>query len=154
MPDAKKIGWVYVLVQFIIIGAILFFSNRDRIISVPGRISTITGLAVILTGLILAIFSFINFGQIVTPNPVPMDNYSLKTTGMYKYIRHPIYSSVLLSLLGFVILSQSISGIIFWIIGVLFIAFKTRFEEDQLILKFPEYISYRTRTKKLIPFIY
>jgi protein-S-isoprenylcysteine O-methyltransferase Ste14 len=154
MPDAKKIGWVYVLVQVIVIGAILFFSNRYRTNLAPESISTIAGIIVITAGLIMAIFSFINFGQIVTPNPVPMDNYTLKTTGMYKYIRHPIYSSVLLTLLGFVILSQSISGFIFWVAGVLFIAYKTGFEEKQLSLKFPEYTAYKSKTKKLIPFIY
>jgi protein-S-isoprenylcysteine O-methyltransferase Ste14 len=107
-----------------------------------------------LCGGIMAVFSFINFGQFVTPNPVPLKNYTLKTSGMYKYIRHPIYSSVLLSLLGFVVYCQSLSGLVFWFIGLLFIGYKTNFEEEQLILKFPEYIDYRKNTKKVIPFIY
>jgi len=154
MPDAKNKGWLYVIAQVIVIGAILYFSNRDRIAAKQESISNIAGIVMILAGLVMAAFSFINFGQFVTPNPVPMDNYKLKTTGMFKYIRHPIYSSVLLSLLGFVIFSQSISGLIFWCIGFIFIGYKTRFEEEQLILKFPEYIAYKSKTKKLIPFIY
>ena len=154
MPDARSKGWIYVLIQVIVIGLILVFSCRDINTFEVKSINSIIGITIVVIGLILALLSFIDFGQIVTPNPVPLQNYTLKTAGMYKYIRHPIYSSVLFMLLGVVILSQSMSGLVLWFLGLFFIAFKTRFEEEQLILKFPEYPEYSKRTKKLIPFIY
>lgn len=154
MPDAKVKGWFYVLVQVVVIALIIGLSLRDKSSFELDSVNSVAGAAIVLLGGILALFSFINFGQIVTPNPVPLQNYTLKTSGMYRYIRHPIYSSLLLALLGLVIYCQSMSGLVFWLIGVFFIGYKTRFEEEQLIRKFPEYIAYREHTKKLIPFIY
>ncbi len=154
MHDANLKGWFYVLIQVIVIGLIMGFSLRDRNDFGVSGLNSIMGIVFIATGGVLALFSFINFGQMVTPNPVPLENYTLKTSGMYKYIRHPIYSSLLLALLGLVIYCQSMPGLVFWFTGVFFIGYKTRFEEKQLMLKFPEYKEYQLHTKKLIPFIY
>jgi protein-S-isoprenylcysteine O-methyltransferase Ste14 len=85
---------------------------------------------------------------------VPKETYSLRKTGLYSIVRHPIYFSLLVLFLGITIhLNAYISMI--WI-GVLFLFFikKANIEEDYLLQKFPEYREYQLKTKKLIPFVY
>jgi protein-S-isoprenylcysteine O-methyltransferase Ste14 len=155
MLNKKQRGWIFVSVQFLLIALTIIISARDsQSIIVFENTGNIIGISIILSGFILMILVLLNFKQIMTPNPVPMHNYVLKTTGFYKYIRHPMYSAALFTLLGVVFYYQSLSGFVFWIIAVFFIIYKIRFEERNLTEKFPDYIKYSSRTKKLIPFVY
>ena len=77
----------------------------------------------------------------------------LVTTGPYGLVRHPVYSGMLLAMLGSVV-GQSI----FWLFPLVvygpgFIA-SARREERLLIERFPErYRAYMTRTGMLLPFV-
>jgi len=44
--------------------------------------------------------------------------------------------------------------LVIYVIAIAFIVVKIRFEEQQLMIKFPEYEDYRKHTKKLLPYIY
>ncbi len=106
------------------------------------------------SGFLIAMVSFLNFGQHITPNPVPGENATLRTTGIYSKIRHPIYLSVLLLLLGCIFFFAAFYSLIIYVIAVGFFVLKMRFEERHLSERFPEYEAYRKHTKKLLPFIY
>jgi protein-S-isoprenylcysteine O-methyltransferase Ste14 len=151
----KVKGWIYAVIQFLLIAAMLYACLAEANFILPAvYLQNGIGILIALLGLIMFILSFISFGQVVTPNPVPLEKYTLKTSGMYKHIRHPIYSSVLIMWLGVVIYFSSVSALLLWFIGVVFITFKIRFEESLLRQKFSDYNSYSEKTKKLIPFIY
>ena len=156
--SSKSKGWIYVTVQIVLIAAVILFSMRDFLGIIPYNFAIkITGLIIFISGILLMaiqLFTFSRFGQIMTPNPVPPDGYSLIQSGFYKYVRHPMYSAALFTLLGIVIYYHSIAGFLVWMITVLFIIWKIRFEEINLIQKFPEYKVYQSKTRKLIPSIY
>ena len=81
-------------------------------------------------------------------------NSKLIVKGPYKFIRHPMYTSVLG--ISFYLIMNDINYfriIIFTILLVNFL-FKLDYEEKILISKFPEYSEYKKTTKKLIPFLY
>jgi len=86
--------------------------------------------------------------------PVPSKNSKLVTKGPFKYIRHPIYTVVIL--LGVIWISEEWSSvnIIVLIILILILVVKLNFEEKLLSEKFVDYKTYSLKTKKLIPFIY
>ncbi len=148
-------GWVYVLIQIILIISICVFSIRDsKSILAPVDVGNSIGLAIFIIGLVMMFLIGARFRQMMTPNPVPLKNYQLRTTGFYKYIRHPMYSAALLTLLGIVFYYRSISGFIIWLIAVVFLLIKIRFEEQMLKEKFTDYTTYSLKTKKLIPYIY
>ena len=154
MSDKIK-GIIYVVIQFFLIGIMLFACFAEAHFTFPAVIlKNGIGILIAFLGLMMFIISFISFGQIVTPSPVPLKSYRLKTSGMYKYIRHPIYSAVLLMWLGVVIYFASVAGLLLWFVGIVFIIFKISFEESLLKQKFSDYPTYTERTKKLIPFIY
>jgi protein-S-isoprenylcysteine O-methyltransferase Ste14 len=77
---------------------------------------------------------------------------SLITSGIYRYIRHPIYAGDIALLAGLELALNSwvVLGIF---IPLLFVIRQALAEEVLLSRMFPEYDAYRGRTKRFIPFI-
>lgn len=79
----------------------------------------------------------------------------LVTTGMYKYIRHPLYCSLVL--LGFGVFLKHISTVQAVLVAVNTIALyiTARMEEGEMIRGFGgEYKAYMKKSKMFIPFIF
>ena len=80
--------------------------------------------------------------------------HELITTGLYRYVRHPIYTGVLLMVLATALFVGTLSAAIGFIIIVLGLWSKLRAEEELLTKHFPkEYPAYKDRTKALIPYV-
>jgi protein-S-isoprenylcysteine O-methyltransferase Ste14 len=86
--------------------------------------------------------------------PEVTKNMDLVTSGIYKFIRHPMYLSVLLVGISFVIADPKPLILLVWMILLINLHLKMDIEEINLIKTFPEYKEYRNSTKRLIPFIY
>ena len=83
------------------------------------------------------------------------EDHELITTGLYRSVRHPIYTGVLLMILGTALCVGTPSAGIGFLIMVLAIWFKLRAEEALLSEHFPrEYPAYKDRTKALIPHVF
>lgn len=83
-------------------------------------------------------------------------DHQLVTDGIYSLVRHPIYTSYILLLLGFCIMLQSWWGLAL-LLAVCIVWFGNRIgiEEQMLEEKFGEqYQSYCLETKRLFPFVY
>lgn len=81
-------------------------------------------------------------------------NRGIRTGGIYKFIRHPLYSGYFFSLSAFLIMNPSLQNIILF--GAL-IALKLMriFAEEKLLLEDPEYQAYAARVKwRIIPFVW
>jgi protein-S-isoprenylcysteine O-methyltransferase Ste14 len=79
----------------------------------------------------------------------------LVTSGVYKYIRHPLYSSLLLLTWGIFFKNLSVAGIIFAILATVFLVFTAKADETECIQFFgSEYQNYTKHTKRFIPFLY
>ena len=74
--------------------------------------------------------------------------------GPYHFIRHPMYSAVLLFSLTLLIDRFNFYRLIVYLILLVNLLIKLHYEEGLLQNKFPEYREYKKRTKKLIPFVY
>ncbi len=111
------------------------------------------GLALWAAGLGLAVWARLyigrNWGMPMTKREKP----DLVTTGPYRYVRHPIYSGIILGLLGTALATSLYALIAVAVLAGLFIYSATR-EERFLAGEFPDaYPSYRARTKMLVPFL-
>jgi protein-S-isoprenylcysteine O-methyltransferase Ste14 len=83
------------------------------------------------------------------------EDHELITAGLYHYIRHPIYTGILLMILGTALFVGTLSAGIGFLIIALAIWFKLQAEEELLSKHFPrEYPAYKNRTKALIPYIF
>jgi len=81
------------------------------------------------------------------------DEPELVTSGPYRLVRHPIYSGLLLAVLGTALATDIHWLIVFGIVGVYFV-YSARVEERLLSSSFPTaYSNYKMKTKMLIPFV-
>lgn len=114
------------------------------------------GLAVFIGGVLLRALAIRNLGNFFTMDLTIKKDHQLITNGVYRYVRHPSYTAMLIGLIG---IGLALNNWLSLLIGplVFFLAFERRIadEERGLIGKFGnEYIQYQKRTKKWIPFIY
>jgi protein-S-isoprenylcysteine O-methyltransferase Ste14 len=78
----------------------------------------------------------------------------LVTTGLYRYMRHPQYTGILLFTLGWLIHWPSVVTLLLWPILVAAYGWLARQEERQLEEEFGSaYLEYAARTKRFLPFL-
>ena len=155
MSSKQSRGELYVLVQAIILIA-LFFGPKD-LLGLPTKVNqTLWWIGQILfyLGIAIAIWAAILLGPNLTPLPKPKQNGELIRTGLYRFVRHPIYFGVILVCFGWAGIEQTIYTLVLAIILLIFFDLKSRQEEIWLTEKFSEYDVYKQNTKKLIPFLY
>ena len=81
------------------------------------------------------------------------DEPELVTSGPYRFVRHPIYSGILLAILGSALATTLYWLIAFVALGIYFV-YSARVEERLMTCSFPSaYPSYKAHTKMLIPFV-
>lgn len=105
---------------------------------------------------------FIYWASIATLNKqwssvvVIKPDHKLVNTGIYKYIRHPIYAALLLQILGFgLALSNWITILVLVVPNALGFAYRIYVEERALEKHFGDaYIDYARKTSRLIPGIF
>lgn len=88
-------------------------------------------------------------------------NYKFENTvnlvkeGVYKYIRHPMYSSLLFLALGAFFKGISVYSIILVVIAILFLILTAKTEEKENISFFgPAYTDYMKETKMFVPYLF
>ena len=82
-------------------------------------------------------------------------NHELITTGPYRYVRHPIYTGMLLMFIGTALTLGTFGACIGFLIILSGFLSKLKQEEALMAEHFPqEYIVYKRHTRTLIPFIW
>ena len=112
------------------------------------------GFVIFLLGLFTAIWARVHLGKNWGMPMSTKQNPELVTSGPYHYIRHPIYTGILLAMVGSSLASSFIWLTIFAIAGIYFVY--SAIQEEKIMTKqFPKvYPSYKSKTKMLIPFIF
>lgn len=79
---------------------------------------------------------------------------TLVTDGIYSYIRHPMYTSVLIIMLGVTVLYPSKYEYILYALLMLTLLIKLFYEESMWKFENKKYLTYMRTTRRLIPFIF
>ncbi len=120
-------------------------------ISLPSWLRWLGAVAIIIA-LPLVYWMFSSLGKNVTDTVVIRREHSLITKGPYHWVRHPMYSLSLLSIIGFSLLSANWFIGLTGIITLILLVFRTPIEEAKLIEKFgDEYLEYMKRTGRFLP---
>ncbi len=113
-----------------------------------------TGMFLFLAGAVAGIWGVRSLGRSRTPFPTPKADAELVQRGIYHWLRHPLYSSVMLASVGWALIWESRPAGVSTVILCVFFDAKARVEERLLLAKFPEYAAYRKRTWRFLPGIY
>jgi protein-S-isoprenylcysteine O-methyltransferase Ste14 len=117
---------------------------------------TVIGLALMTGGTIFRVWCIRTLGKFFTATVKTQEKQQIITSGAYRVVRHPSYSGAFVAATGSaVFMHTSLAVVINFIVLFTVYYFRIKAEEATLTGEFGnEYISYRSRTKKLIPFIY
>lgn len=89
-----------------------------------------------------------------TPFPRPRPGSRLIQRGIYGWVRHPLYLSVMLAGFSWALLWQSGLTAVLALLQMPFFDAKARLEERWLTAAFPEYLEYRRRVRRFLPGLY
>ena len=126
------------LILCILIGGVPFVGDALRSILGPG---------LLLFGIAIAVLSLADLGSdSLSPFPKPTKTATLKTSGIYAEMRHPMYSGLITLLLGLSLWTNSADRLLLTALLWYFIDIKSSKEEEFLTEKFPnEFDSYKVR---------
>jgi protein-S-isoprenylcysteine O-methyltransferase Ste14 len=155
LPFIRQLSMAVVYAAFGVVGVqllgISLFALPQKIV-----VLQLLGFLLVLTGFVVSIKGRQDLGT----NWARCYDYQVKhkqtlvTYGIYRFIRHPLYSGIALLLIGAELLMQS-----YLVIPYLFLFLganqQAKWEEQLLIKHFgDQYRDYMKRTKRLLPFIW
>ena len=147
----KPSSLALVIAQFVLI-ALVASPIRKLVAS---DVLSMVGLILIALAVLLAVWALRSMSsgtfQVL---PEPTKKSQLTMSGPYRFVRHPMYSAVILAGIG-----AALSHSTFWHAAVLIaliavLILKIYREESFLLSRYENYASYLQRSKALIPFIY
>lgn len=104
----------------------------------------------ILLGAAGMLWSGRDLGSALTPLPIP-NGQGLAAKGIYRFARHPMYTSILVICLGVAVGAGKIQVYVVVCALALFFEAKTRSEERYLVTAYDGYAEYAARTGKFVP---
>lgn len=76
-------------------------------------------------------------------------------SGVFRLVRHPIYTGAILFYLGAILITMSIASALFWFLIVFFYILIARYEERILTEEFgQDYLNYKKKTGMLFPRVF
>ena len=112
------------------------------------------GTALVAAGLSYAVWARRHLGRNWSSNVVVKEDHALIRTGPYRYVRHPIYTGIILAFFGMALFIGEWRALLGTACVFLSFLIKSRAEEVQMVKLFPQYGEYRRETAALVPMIY
>ena len=147
LKDAYELSLVFL--QFFIISLHFFkweFIPEKQIIQVTPFLY-FAGFLIIIIAFIILLVAIKDLGRNLSPFPRPINNSNLVTTGIYRFMRHPMYYSLIFISFGVFITKLSIYYLFLTTSLILIIKFKIDLEEQYLKNKFKNYLFYKNEVK-------
>jgi len=141
------------------VGIILLFFTKEAEINHPflphTEVVQWLGAIICVPGVLLAIWARRTLADNWSADVEFKQGHKLVVRGPYQFVRHPIYTSLLVMALGTAIKSGQVAGVAgagFFLVGFWI---KLKQEERVMLRHFPEeYPAYKLRVKALVPFLW
>ena len=152
----QRVWWVWVAVaafMFVIRRAVM--SSTSAVLWQLTPLLSIIADAITAIGLLVTLWARRTLGTNWSSSVVFKERHELIERGPYRFVRHPIYSSVLLMVFGTMLVWRRLVGVIAFVVIVVGLSVKAFLEERLLMRHFPEaYARYRRRVRSaVIPFV-
>ena len=148
-------GFVGVRLALIMIALVLVHTRTFRGYRVTDKPALwAVGLLLWALGLGLAVWARLYIGRNWGTPMSRKDDPELVTNGPYALVRHPIYSGIILALIG-----TSLAISVYWLVAVVLLGsyfiYSATKEEQYMTTVFPDsYPDYKRSSKMLIPFVF
>ena len=147
-----RLVFLIIVVGFVAISAA--FGGGSNFIPHRGLATEIAADVVTFVGFVVAVWARSVLGGNWSAGVTFKERHDLIQRGPYRYVRHPMYSGLLLSVLGLVIWFGRVNTLAVFLISFAGVLLRSRQEEKLLTVHFSTaYPEYRKRTKALIPFV-
>ena len=144
-------GNLLVLGQFILIALLILVPNSGLNTGVFSTFLVGLSLISMFLGFVILALSALALGKSLTAHPMPSKNAVLVTDGLYRFVKHPIYSGLILLSFGLTIAGGFFPHTIFFVALVLLLNYKASFEEKLLASTYAGYAEYSKKTGRFIP---
>ena len=112
------------------------------------------GAVLTLGGLLFTVWARVHLGRNWSAYVTVKDGHELVTDGPYRFVRHPIYTGLLLAFAGSAVARGEWRGIVAVVLAFFALWRKSRLEEQWMRERFGSaYENYARRTAALIPFV-
>jgi protein-S-isoprenylcysteine O-methyltransferase Ste14 len=151
--DTHRVSKIYGLIQSALLcafaAAVLFGPATPRLLG--GEAARILGGIFCAAGLLLLFAAINRLGRAIQIDPAPRSDATLVTTGIYRWFRHPIYTAILMMVIGLFLRRATLPVAVAGAIVILFLAVKVSFEQQLLTARYPDYPEYKRKTWGLLP---
>jgi protein-S-isoprenylcysteine O-methyltransferase Ste14 len=154
--ETRTVQKVIVSALFVVFGGLMVFSALDRRFgwsSVPPAVSLV-GDALVAIGLGIAMFVVIQ-NSYAAANVRVESGQQVVTTGLYGFVRHPMYVGTLILTIGTPLALGSWWGLLFLVPGVVVLVFRILDEEKLLRQHLAGYDEYAEKVRyRLVPHVW
>lgn len=147
-----KRGELWFAIQMLLF-AVILIAPAVEAVQFPAWLRAV-GVGLMAAGGLVGTLGLVSLGRNLSPFPKPIEGGQLVRSGVYGWVRHPIYSGLILGTLGWALLMESLLGLVLVVGLFVFFDMKSRREERWLAETYPGYVDYKRQVKKLIPGVY
>ncbi|MFV1963652.1 MAG: isoprenylcysteine carboxylmethyltransferase family protein [Acidimicrobiia bacterium] len=150
----RGIAWVVTQGALFAFFFIAVFAG-DSVSDVPGLVVVwIIGVLIAVSGAALSLWSALLHGSRLSPFPFPVEGMKVIDTGPYRYVRHPMYSGIVLFTLGVGLAYGKPTVLLSSLTFLVFFVAKSGHEEDMMIKYMDGYRDYRSTVPwRIIPYL-
>lgn len=120
-----------------------------------GPVPRAVGLLCFISGVSLRLTAIRTLGRAYSHRVRLPDASLLVTGGVYRRLRHPAYTGMLLAHVGYLLVFPAVAGIaVFALLFIPAVLLRIRHEERLLLGSFPGYAEYAASRKRLVPWLW
>ena len=155
VKDRDSLLWFRILVPLALLTSLGFYFTKTGAGHFPPALMY-AGCFFVVSGLFLRWFSILSLGSEFTVKVSILQDHRLKTDGVYRYIRHPSYTGLLIYYFGLGLMMQNgLCIVLLVLIPAIAVVNRIRVEEQVLLEYFGErYSAYQQQSRRLFPFLY
>jgi len=146
-PPSLHASRAYAAAQIVLLAAfaaIVLWNPGAPLFASPG--AAIAGNAIGIAGLAVIALGFLALRGNIQVAPHTKQGAHLVQSGIYRILRHPIYTGIATCVVGLWLREPTLAAGIAGVVVIAFLGVKRRVEERFLLAAYPEYARYRKRT--------